>query len=170
MELGVSAPNSSKFNSCATLLKHELPKLHAVTCPSNREGFRTASGAPGCPNLLPVRDCMVPALRADNTWRLFLDSHSSPERDVVFDLFSRRFGIGVVPRRTGILLAIDLDVVVTGQTLPWTSSVMIVGLEELLPNCIWREILITFYFDGSIALCKDGVFPDCFCHNTDLDC
>jgi hypothetical protein len=30
--------------------------------------------------------------------------------------------------------------------------------------------LITFYFDGLIALCKDGVFPDCFCHNTDLDC
>jgi hypothetical protein len=42
------------------LLKHELPKLHAVTCPSNREGFRTASGAPGCPNFLPVRWCMLP--------------------------------------------------------------------------------------------------------------
>jgi hypothetical protein len=30
--------------------------------------------------------------------------------------------------------------------------------------------LIAFHFDSSIALGEHRVFPDCFCHNTHLDC
>src|ERR1022692_462354 len=48
----IAAPpqtNSSDIHDFAIILQHRIGNLGSSTCPSNREGSRTASGAPGCP-------------------------------------------------------------------------------------------------------------------------
>jgi hypothetical protein len=101
--------------------------------------------------------------------RLVLYFHAFPECNVVLDLFGGVFGFGVVPGGSGVLLAVDLKVVITGGAFPGADRARGAGLEVFFVNRVGRKVLVAFDFDGFVAFGEDCAFPRCFCHNACLD-
>ena len=82
-----------------------------------------------------------------------LHLHAFPKGDVAFNIFSRVFGFGIVPGGVFVRLSIDRDGIIAGYAFPGTGGVGAAVLEILLVNGVGGEVVVTFDYDGAIALC-----------------
>lgn len=81
-----------------------------------------------------------------------LDFDTFPEGDVALDVVRGFLGVRVVPCGVLVLVAIDDDGVVRGNTFPTAGRVSTGVFEELLLDRIRREIVIVFHHDGFVTL------------------
>src|SRR5690606_8114647 len=82
-----------------------------------------------------------------------------PEGDAALYRCGRLLRFGVVPGGVLVDLSIDDDIVVAGVALPGAMAVRTAGPEVLLPDRIWREVVIAFDDDRIVALGQDRIFP-----------
>src|SRR5262249_46077630 len=101
--------------------------------------------------------------------QLILDPHAFPESHIILDFVRCGLGLRIEPGCVRIALAVDVEVVIARQSFPWTCGVLITWLKVLAPDCVGWKVLVAFDLDRFVALCQDRIFPDCFCHNSQLD-
>src|SRR5947209_5668489 len=118
----------------------------------------SAADPPGQVKLLIWRPILV------NGRALALDRDATPEGDVALHVlrFFRR--VGVVPRRVGVLLAINRERVVAGGSLPPADRVRVAGLQVLLLHRLGREVDVALDDLEPVALGDDGAVPRRSCH------
>ena len=96
-------------------------------------------------------------------WRSRLaDLHAFPKRDAAFDVGGGLFGLGVVPGSVWVHVAIDIDGVITGLTLPGATGLVVAKADVLTLDRSLREIVVPLDHDGIVAFSNDGVLPDGF--------
>jgi hypothetical protein len=63
-----------------------------------------------------------------------------PESEAVLDLYCGILGLGVIPGRVGVALAVDDDGLIRGLTLPRADRVRSGVLEQLRVDAVRREL------------------------------
>src|SRR5690242_8911126 len=105
-----------------------------------------------------------PRRAIDGAAMLLGDFDAFPEGDVVLDVLGVVLGVGVEPRRVGIVLSIYTHGVIAGLAFPASGGVGL-GLHQVLAlDRVRREVVVAFDFDGLVALRQDGAIPHSFCH------
>jgi hypothetical protein len=82
-----------------------------------------------------------------------LDFNAFPKRDSAGDAFRSRFRIGIVPGSVSILLAINYQVVILRDALPWATRFVATRLDKILTDILYREVVISFHDLGSTGFC-----------------
>jgi hypothetical protein len=78
------------------------------------------------------------------------------------DLRRRLLGIGVVPHRIRIGVAVDKQRVVAGLPLPRAHGLGVAGQQVLLLHRVGREVVVAFDHHGVVAFGHHGAVPDGF--------
>lgn len=83
---------------------------------------------------------------------------------MVFDVSGCRFGIGVIPGRADVALAVNDDIVIAGNAFPGANGAAGVWLKIFLSDAVGWEIMVAFNDFGLIAFGDNDAIPDCFGH------
>lgn len=78
------------------------------------------------------------------------------------DLLGRVFRLRVVPCAVLKALSVGVDGVVARDSLPRAGRMLGGWRKKLHVHARRREVVVSFYNNGLIALCDDGIVPDCF--------
>jgi len=103
---------------------------------------------------------MAPPRRRRDDSRL--DLHALPEGDAIADLVGLGLGIGVVPGRIGMQLAVDQQREIARRALPGAGGLVIAEGHMVAVERIHREVVVAFDEHGVVALGDRDAVPGCF--------
>ena len=97
--------------------------------------------------------------------RLLLHFHATPKGHVPLDLAGRRLGVGIVPGRIWIVLAVNEQAHITRLALPWACRGCGAGAKILALEAGFREIDVPFHSLSYITFGNYLAVPSRSCHD-----